>query len=61
MAHYNPEARAWRGRSYRKGGQNIRELRARVVADDIETLDVDPVNLDAPVSTPSTPARVVGA
>lgn len=28
--HYNPERRAWRGRSYRKGGQRIRELRDRI-------------------------------
>lgn len=24
---YNPEKRAWRGRSYKKGGERIRELR----------------------------------
>lgn len=25
--HHNPERRAWRGRSYRKGGQPVRKLR----------------------------------
>ena len=25
---YNPELRAWRGRSYRKGGKRVRALRA---------------------------------
>lgn len=25
--HYNPEKRAWRGRSYKKGGEHIRTLR----------------------------------
>jgi hypothetical protein len=24
---YNPERRAWRGRSYKKGGENVRKLR----------------------------------
>lgn len=24
---YNPERRAWRGRSYKKGGKRVRELR----------------------------------
>jgi len=27
MRHYNPERRAWRHRSYKKGGKNIRALR----------------------------------
>ena len=27
MSSYNPEKRAWRGRSYKKGGKNVRELR----------------------------------
>lgn len=26
---YNPERRTWRGRSYRRGGRRIRELRIR--------------------------------
>jgi len=25
--HFNPERRAWRGRSYRKGGARLRDLR----------------------------------
>ncbi len=25
---YNPEARDWKGRSYRKGGERVRDLRA---------------------------------
>lgn len=25
--NYNPEKRTWRGRSYKKGGERIRELR----------------------------------
>lgn len=30
MRHYNPERRAWRGRSYKKGGQRVRDLRDRI-------------------------------
>lgn len=29
MAHYNPEKRAWRGKSYKKGGKRVRFLRDR--------------------------------
>lgn len=28
---YNPEKRAWRGRSYRKGGKRIRHLKDKYV------------------------------
>ena len=31
--HYNPEKRAWRGRSYRKGGRRVRTLREKILAD----------------------------
>lgn len=27
---HNPERRAWRGRSHRKGGHRVRELRYRI-------------------------------
>jgi hypothetical protein len=27
MKRHNPEKRAWRGRSHRKGGRRVRELR----------------------------------
>jgi len=27
--HHNPEKRAWRGRSYKKGGERINDLRAQ--------------------------------
>lgn len=27
MKHWNPEKREWRGRSYKKGGKRVRELR----------------------------------
>jgi hypothetical protein len=29
MAKYNPEKRAWKGRSYRKGGERVRDLREK--------------------------------
>lgn len=29
MKRHNPERRAWRGRSYRRGGKKIRDLRYR--------------------------------
>ena len=29
---YNPEKRDWKGRSHRKGGKRIRDLRATLVA-----------------------------
>lgn len=32
MAHYNPEKRAWRGKSYRKGGRRVRALREALAA-----------------------------
>ncbi len=28
--HHNPERRAWRGRSYKKGGRRVRDLRDRI-------------------------------
>lgn len=31
---YNPERHAWRGRSYRKGGQLVRMLRDAIKAKD---------------------------
>lgn len=36
MRHYNPEHRAWRGKSYRKGGKRVRYLRdaAKLKTDD---------------------------
>lgn len=33
---YNPERRAWRGRSYKKGGENVRQLRDKAL---IQTID----------------------
>lgn len=27
MTRFNPERRAWKGRSYRKGGERVRDLR----------------------------------
>lgn len=30
--HYNPERRAWRGRSYKKGGRRVRALRDALAA-----------------------------
>lgn len=29
--HHNPERRAWRGRSYKKGGRRVRDLRDRIL------------------------------
>ena len=29
--HHNPERRAWKGRSYRKGGERVKELRRRAL------------------------------
>jgi len=31
MKKYNPEKRAWKGRSYKKGGKRVRALREKVV------------------------------
>lgn len=28
--HYNPERRTWKGKSYRKGGRRVRDLRDAV-------------------------------
>jgi hypothetical protein len=30
--HYNPEKRVWRGKSYKKGGKRVRDLRNAVKA-----------------------------
>ena len=30
MKRHNPEKRAWKGRSYRKGGERVRDLREKV-------------------------------
>lgn len=30
MSHYNPEKRAWKGRSYKKGGERVRDLKEAV-------------------------------
>lgn len=33
MANYNPEKRTWRGRSYKRGGERVSDLRdAQIVA-----------------------------
>jgi len=31
--HYNPERRSWRGRSYKRGGKRVRDLRAAWITD----------------------------
>ena len=31
--HHNPERSSWKGRSYRKGGKRVREIRAAVALD----------------------------
>lgn len=33
---YNPEKRAWRGRSYKKGGRRVKELKEKPVKDEGE-------------------------
>ena len=38
---HNPEKRAFRGRSYRKGGNNIRDLREKVKVNDMDELSCD--------------------
>lgn len=46
---YNPEKRAWRGRSYKKGGRNVRALREAFVGDE----GSDPVDPPAEVVLPT--------
>lgn len=42
--NHNPEKRVWRGRSYRKGGERVAELRAAQIEDEGENPDsADPL------------------
>lgn len=65
MSHYNPERRAWRGRSYKNGGKQVRGLREALDhAFDLSDLSGDstPCTLDdflkANEECPPDPAEV---
>jgi len=44
---YNPERRAWRGRSYKKGGENVRKLREEQPCNDAVSDAVSPESAES--------------
>lgn len=46
---YNPEKRAWRGRSYKMGGRQVRDLRSAYLADE----GSEPLEAPAEVALPT--------
>lgn len=50
MTHYNPERRSWKGRSFRKGGERVSDLRDRA-ARTADSLALDILLADLPEDT----------